>query len=191
MRTRVIKSDLQLQLEILECLFGFVKRHVAASNQRLHIQLADTTFFGDRFIHQWLRVTRVITLVVTVASVAHHVDDDILMKALSVFPCQTRNSYACLWVIAIHMKNWCLHCFGDITAIQRRTSELWRGGKANLVVDNQVNRATNAITIDVAHAETFGNDSLTSKSSVTVNQNGQRWERTRRINLILSRTNHS
>ena len=74
------------------------------------------------------------------------------------------------------MKNWCLHCFGDITAIQRRTSELWRGGKANLVVDNQVNRATNAITIDVAHAETFGNNSLSSKSSVTVNQNWQRWE---------------
>ena len=89
------------------------------------------------------------------------------------------------------MKNRRLHCFGDITAIQRRTCELWRSGKANLVVDDQVNGSTNAITIDVAHAETFGNNSLTSKSSITVNQNGQRWERTRRINLILARTDHS
>ena len=53
---------------------------------------------------------------------------------------------------------------------QRATSKLWAGGESNLVVDDQVNSATNAVAADVAHAQTFSDKTLTSECCIAVDQ---------------------
>ena len=152
MRTSLIKRYLQLALEIVERLFSFFERDVTAPNQCFDIQLTNTALFSNGLIHEWLRIARVITFVVTMTAIAHHIDDNVFVESLTVFPCESSDANASFGVVAIDVEDRCLNCLGDVAAIQRRTSELRRGRETNLVIDNEVNGSTNAISVDIAHA---------------------------------------
>ena len=59
-------------------------RDVAPLDERLGVELADRAPGVDALVHQRLRVARVVALVVAVAPVADHVDDDVLVEPLPV-----------------------------------------------------------------------------------------------------------
>ena len=119
MRARVVESHLQLALEVVERLLGFLERDVTTTNQSFDVQLAHTALLGDGLVHERLRVAGVIAFVVPMTAVTHHVDDDVLVETLAVFPRQSGHANACLGVVAVHMEDGRLHHLGHVAAIQR------------------------------------------------------------------------
>ena len=54
--------------------------------------------------------------------------------------------------------------------VGRRAREVRRGGKADLVVHNDMNRAAAAVAAQARQSETFGHDALTCKGRIAVQQ---------------------
>ena len=191
LRPRLVEGDLQLALEVGERLLGLVERDVAALDERLDVQLAHAAVLGDRLVHQRLRVARVVALVVPVAAVAPHVDDDVLVEPLAVLERQPGHPDARLGVVAVDVEDRRLHRLGDVAAVERRAGELRRRGEADLVVDDQVDRAADAVAGDVAHRQRLGDDALAGEGGVAVDQDRQHRVRPRRVDLVLAGAHHA
>ena len=120
----LVEGDLQAFLVVGERLLGLVGRDVAALDERLDVQLAHAEVVGDRPVHQRLRVARIVALVVTVAAVAPHVDDDVLVEPLAVLVGEPGDPDARLGIVAVDVEDRRLHRLGDVAAVQRRPGEL-------------------------------------------------------------------
>ena len=190
-RTRLVEGDLQLVVEVDERLLGLLQRDVAALDERLDVQLADAAPFGDRPVHQRLRVARVVALVVAVTAVAHHVDHDVLVERLAVLPRQLGDLHARLGVVAVDVEDRRLDGLGHVGAVQRRAGVLRRGREADLVVDDQVDGAADAVPTDVAHRQPLGDDALAGERGVAVDEHRQHGESTGRLDLVLLGANHA
>ena len=164
----LVEGDLQLALEVGQRLLGLLERDVAPLDERLDVQLAHAAVLGDRLVHQRLRVARVVALVVTVAAVAQHVDDDVLVEALAVLERQPGDAHAGLGVVAVDVEDRRLHRLGHVAAVERRAGELGRRREPDLVVDDQVDRAADAVAADVAHRQRLGDDALAGERGVAV-----------------------
>ena len=144
---------------------------VTATDQVLHVEGADAALVLNQVVHQRLGHRRVITLIVTTATVANDVDYNVLVEDLAVFKCQTRHPNHSLWVITIDVEDWCLNRLSDVGCVGSGTRILWQGGETNLVVHDDVNGAANLVALKLAHLQRLRNNTLTSKCRVTVDQN--------------------
>ena len=190
-RTRLVEGDLQLVVEVDERLLGLLQRDVAALDERLDVQLADAAPFGDRPVHQRLCVARVVAFVVTVTAVAHHVDHDVLVERLAVLPRQLGDLHAGLGVVAVDVEDRRLDGLGHVGAVQRRAGVQRRGREADLVVDDQVDGATDAVPADVAHRQSLGDDALAGEGGIAVDEHRQHGESTGRLDLVLLGADHA
>ena len=97
---------------------------VAALDQRLGVELAHRAALVDRLVHQRLGVARVVALVVAVAPVADHVDDDVLVEPLAVREREPGDAHARLGVVAVHVEDRRLDHLGDVGGVHRRAGGL-------------------------------------------------------------------
>ena len=188
---RLVEGDLQSVLKVAERLLGLVGGDVAALDERLDVQLAHAAVVGDRPVHQRLGVARVVALVVPVAAIAPHVDDDVLVEPLAVLEGELGDPGTRLGVVAVDVEDRRLHRLGDVAAVQRRPGELGRRREPDLVVDDQVDRAADAIAGDVAHRQRLGDDSLAGERRVTVDVDRQDGIRPWRLGTVLDCPHHS
>ena len=68
---------------------------------------------------------------------------------------------------------------------------LGRGREAELVVDDQVDRAADSVAGDVAHVEALGDDTLAGERGVAVHEDRQHRVRARTIDHVLARPRHA
>ena len=113
----LVQRHLQPGLEVGQRLLGLLDRDVAPLDERLHVQLADAALVGDGGVHQGLGVAGVVALVVAVAPVAPHVDDDVLVEALAVLEGQPGHADARLGVVAVDVEDRRLHGLGHVAAV--------------------------------------------------------------------------
>ena len=191
LRAGLVEGNLQLALEVGQRALGLFDRQLAALDQRLDVELAHAAPLGDRLVHQRLGVAGIVALVVAVAAVADHVDDDVLVERLAVFERQLGNAHARLGVVAVDVEDRRLHRLGDIAAVQRAARVLRAGGEADLVVDDQVDGAADAVALDVAHRQALGDHALAGERGVAVDQDRQRRERAGRIDAVLHGAHHA
>ena len=78
------------------------------------------------------------------------------------------HAHARLGVVAVHVEDRRLHGLGDVAAVQRAARVLRAGGEADLVVDDEVDGAADAVAGDVAHREALGHDALAGERGVAV-----------------------
>src|SRR5262245_59240027 len=74
-------------------------------------------------------------------------------------------------IVCIDMKNGCLNHSRDVGRIRREPSLLWRRGKAQLIVNDDMNRPASSVMPQFREAERFRHDALPGKRGVAVNQN--------------------
>ena len=177
-------------MKVAQRLLSFFDGDVAPPHQRFNVKLTNAAPVANRLVHERLRVARIVALVVAVAAVADHVNDNVFMKALAIVPRKPSNFHAGLRVVTINVKDWCLDRLRNVGAVDRRSSELRCRGEADLVVNNEVNRATYPVSADVAHRQTLSNDALASEGCVAVNEQWQHGIRTWRIDLVLLSASH-
>ena len=129
------------------------------ANCRVHQRLSDGWFIG---------------LVVAVTAITDHVDNDILIEGLAEFDRDLGDHYTGFRIVAIHMKDGSLHNARNLGTVERRT-HITRvtGGKTDLVIDDDVDRAPGLIASGFAHIESFHDHSLAGKGRVSMNQHRQ------------------
>ena len=128
---------------------------------------------ADRVVHQRLGEGRFVALVVAEAAVAPHVDDDVAAEGLAEFDRQLAAEGDRLGIVAVDVEDRCLDCFRHVRAIGRGATELRAGGEADLVVDDEMDRAAGAVAGQAGEAEAFGDHALPRERRVAVDQDRQ------------------
>ena len=109
----------------------------------------------------------------TAAAVANDVDDDVFVEFLAELEGQLRNAIDRLRIVTVHVEDWRLNALCDIGRVDGRARLRWRCGEANLVVDHDVDGSASLVAAKLRHVQNFGNNTLTGKCCVTVNQDWQ------------------
>ena len=107
------------------------------------------------------------------AAVAEDVKHHVLVEFLAELGGDAGGMHHRLGVVAVDVENRRFHHQGDVRGIGGRPAEGWGGGKADLVVHHDVDRAAGAVADKAGQAEAFGDHTLTGKGGIAVQQDGQ------------------
>src|SRR5690625_3946021 len=123
----------------------------------------------NTLIHQRLRERRRVLLVVPKLAETNDIDNNIVAKLVAKIESQLGNKSYGFWVVAVNVKDRGFDHLDDVGAIQSaaRVARI-RGCKANLVVNNNMNRAAGTITTRLGHIKGFHYDTLTGKRRIAM-----------------------
>ena len=113
---------------------------------------------------------RLVALVVAEAAVAPHVDDDGLLEFLAEFRRDLGAEHHGFRIVAVAVEDRRLDRLGDVGRIGRGARIARIGGEADLVVDDEMDRAAGAMALEAGQAETFRDHALTGESRVAMDQ---------------------
>ena len=149
------------------------QRHHAFLGQALGIDVDHGRMRLDRLVHQRLREHRLVGLVVAVAPVAEHVDDDRLLELLAELGGDLGDVHHRFRVVAVHVEDRRLDHARDVRAVGRGARVARVGREADLVVDDEVDRAAGAVTLEAGQAEAFRHHALAGERRVAVDEQRQ------------------
>ncbi len=107
------------------------------------------------------------------AAIAPHVDDDVAVEFLAVFDRQLAGEGHGFGIVAIDVQDRRLDALGDIGRVGRGPRELRARGKADLVVDDEMQAAAGIVAAHPGKSEAFPHDALAGKGRIAVDQHGQ------------------
>ena len=138
-------------------------------DQPLRIQRARARMLANEAIHERLGDQRFVLLVVAQLAEAHQVDHHILVELHAVIQRDFGNQQCRLGVIRIDMKNRRIHHLGHIAAIGTgaRVARI-RGGKSDLIVNDDMHRAAGVIAARLRHAQRFHHHALSGKCRIAM-----------------------
>jgi hypothetical protein len=141
----LVQGGLQAAREVAQRRLGLVQVDVAATDQRLHVQLADGAVLLDQLVQQGLGERRIVLLVVTEPPVAHHVDHHVLVELLAEREGQPGHADAGLGVVTVDVEDRSLDHLGHVGGVHGGPSRLRVGGEPELVVDDQMDGAAGLV----------------------------------------------
>ena len=164
------KFSVQVRLkrcfQILDLAFG----DEPIFDQALSIKRQRCLLLFDLFVHHRVGEHRLVAFVMTKAAVADDVENHVFVELLAELSCDARGVHDCFWVIAVDVENRGLDHERDVSRVGRRAAKVWRGCKADLVVDHDVHGAAGFVPFKAGQTEPFGHDALASKGRVAVQQ---------------------
>ena len=108
--------------------------------------------FFDNAVHHRLSRQWLVCFVMTMTTVGNQINENIPFKDRAIFHRHTGSKSNRFWVIAVHVNNRRLNHFRDVgTKFGRTGVRRVRGGKTNLVIDHNTNRAAHFITTRIGH----------------------------------------
>src|SRR5690606_16979802 len=123
----------------------------------------------DHFIHQRLGSRRFVGLVVAATAITYQIDYHVLLELITVIHSQLGYEQNCVWIIAIDVEDRAFNHLGHVGAVLSRTGIFpLTGGKADLVVDNDVQCSTCAVSTGLGHLEGFHHNALAGESRITM-----------------------
>ncbi len=125
----------------------------------------------DGVVHHRLRVSRFVTFVVPPAAIGIHVDDHIAFEFATEIHGQIDDLGDRLGVFAVDMEDRYLQHLGHVGSVGARAGFVRFGGKTDLVIQNDVQRAAGLVALEFTHVERFLNNALAGKGCVAVNEN--------------------
>src|SRR5438067_12294855 len=167
-------SGLELLLEVREIFLGPLAdpRLVdqAFGNQALAIDFADRRMLLDRRVHERLSEAWLVALIVAEPAVAPHVDDDVPSERLAELGREFAGPGHGFGIVAVDVKDRRLDALGHVRWIRGRARELRAGGEADLVVDDEMNRAARRVAGQPGEAQAFPHHALAGERGVAVEQ---------------------
>jgi hypothetical protein len=137
-------------------------------NDAVGVDLPCRRMTGDRAVHQRLGEGRLVALVVPVPAIAEQVDDDVLFELLTVFRGDAGDFYDGLGIIAVNVKDRRLDPLCYIRGIRARSRGRRARRKADLVVDDDVDRAAGAKAGELRQFERFGDETLAGEGRIAM-----------------------
>src|SRR5258708_22364518 len=167
---RGLELALEMGKEIGDHLLGLSLAEDALLDQTLGVDLPRRRVSGDRAVHDRLGKRRLVGLVVAVPAIAEHVDDNILLEAIAELGSDARDMHDSLGIITVHMEDRRLDDLCDIRGIGPRTGVGRSRGKADLIVDDDWNRAALAEALELRQLERFGDEALSDERRIAMHQ---------------------
>jgi hypothetical protein len=127
---------------------------------------------SNLLVHKRLGEGRLIDFVVTKASVANNIKDDILVEGLTPFNSETASLEDGLGIITVNVEYGGTVALDNVCAVQATTRGRGVGSETDLVVDDNVNGTTSGAHWKTRHVNSLINNTLTSEGSITVNLDG-------------------
>ncbi|KAI6773510.1 hypothetical protein HG531_000359 [Fusarium graminearum] len=125
----------------------------------------------DALVHERLCERRLIRLVVTVLSVTVEIDDNIVLELGAPIGSELADKVDGLDIVGVNVEDGGVDSLGNIGTVGGGSGETGVGCETNLVVDNQVDGASSGEGRERVEAETLVDDTLSSKGSITVEEN--------------------
>ena len=153
-------------------LIGFFSGDAFSRDEFLHVKRLDRFFVSDFSIQAGLSEGGFIALVMSMLPVANEIDHDVVTKPLAISHCELGHVDHGFRMITIHMKDRNLDHLCDIGAIERRACLCGGRRVADLVVDDDVDRAAGAIAGKLRKVQCLCNHTLARKGCVAVDDDG-------------------
>ena len=147
--------------------------NVAAFDEMLGVNLGREGTAANLAVHPRLREGRLVHFVVTEAAVAEKVKHDVAVESLTIFRREARHDRDRFGILAVDMKNRRLRGFREVGAVRTRASVDRIGREADLIVDDEMNRAADAVSGEVGEIQGFGDHALSGEGGVSVEQQRQ------------------
>ena len=163
---------LQALVPLADHAVGLFRRQQALADQPLGVDLPGGRMLADLLVHQRLGEGRLVALVVAEAPVAEHVDDDVLLEGLAELGRDARDVDHRLGVVAVHVEDRRLDDLGRVGAVGPRARVHRVRGEADLVVDDEVDRAADPVALELGQVEGLGHQALAGEGRVAVHQQG-------------------
>jgi len=122
----------------------------------------------DFFIEQRLSESRLILLIMSISSKANNINEDVLLKLLSVGNCNFHAFVKNVRDISVDVNDGSIDCLGNLCTVVWRSTLFWIGGEANLVVEYNMNNTSRTVIDQILEAKWLPNNTLTGHSSVTM-----------------------
>ena len=153
-------------LHILDLALG----HQTVFDQTFSVKLQGGLLLANARVHRRIGEHGLVALVMTKSAIAEDVDDNIFVELLAEFGrhfCGMNHGFG---IIAVHMENRRFHHQSDVGGVGRRARIRRRCGKADLIVDHDVDRAARAVAFQARQAKAFRHHALARKGSIAVQQ---------------------
>ncbi len=165
-----LEFDFQPRAPIGLHLVDFALGDDAFSRKFLAVDFERGRMRADLLVHQRLGERRLVAFVMAEAPVAEHVDHDRPLEFLPVFGRHLGGEHHRLRIVAVDVEDQRLDHLGDVGRIRRRARITRISREADLVVDDEVQRAAGAVALQVGKAEAFRHHALPGESRVAVDQ---------------------
>ncbi len=153
-------------LGLIHLAFG----HHAFGDQPLGVNLQRRGMRGDLLVHHRLGERRLVALIMAVAAIAEHVDDDRLVEFLPELDRDLGSEHHGFRIVAVDVEDRRVDHLRHVGRIGRRARIARIGGEADLVIDDEVQRAAGAIALQVGQAEAFGHHALAREGGIAMHQ---------------------
>ena len=124
----------------------------------------------DFLIQHRTRERRFVAFVVAPLAVAVHVDDDILLELLPKLDGQLRDVEAGVRIFAVDVEDRHFEHLGDVSAVARRSAVAGPSREADLIVDDDMDRAAGLVALKLREVERLGDETLPRDGGVAVDQ---------------------
>src|SRR5438270_9916307 len=124
----------------------------------------------DRLVEQRLGHCGIVDFTMSMSPIANEINDDVAAEGISVIEGHAGDAHDGIHILAVHMENRNRLPLGNIGCKTRRVQLARKGGEAQRVVDNDMNRAAHSVAFEIGEIERFGPHALAGKSRVTMNQ---------------------
>src|SRR5436190_11221665 len=114
----------------------------------------------DASVHHRLRVAWLVTLVVAEPPKSYKVEHNILVEFVPVCQCDLDDAIRGFRVVAVYVKYRHLRYLRRVGRVDRGAAQLRRCRKADLIVDDEMDRAARAIADQAGELERFHYDAL-------------------------------
>ena len=138
--------------------------------QMLEIAFADVLALLDRLVQQRLRELRLVGFVVAAAAVAVHVDHDVALELAAEIHRQAHDLGHGFGIFAVDVEDRDLQHLGHVGGVGAAAAFAGAGGEADLVVDDDVQRAADGVASQLAEVERFLHDAFAGERGVAVDQ---------------------
>ena len=142
----------------------------ALADQLLAVDFQRRRMRADLLVHQRLGERRLVAFVVAEAPVAEHVDDDRPLEFLPVLGRDLGREHHRFRIVAVDVEDQRLDHLGDVGRIGRGARIARIGREADLVVDDEVDRAAGAVAFQIRQPETFRHHALAGEGGVAVHE---------------------
>ena len=103
--------------------------------------------------------------------VTDKVNNNVMVEFLSVLGSCLEHEINIFHAVSIDMENRSVDSLRKIRRVHSGSSLVWGRGETNLVVDDDMDSATNSVILEVLHLHRFVDNSLARESCVTVDKN--------------------
>jgi hypothetical protein len=152
---------------------GLVAGDAAQGEQALEVPLAHRAALADALVHARLGERGLVALVVTPAAVAVHVDHHVALEGAAEVHGQLDDLRHRLGILAVDVEDGALQHLGDVAGVRRGPPLVGTGREPDLVVHDHVQRAADAVALELRHVQALLHHALADEARVAVDEDGQ------------------